>query len=79
MVRAARILSIIPTALYSSVELASYLGIDPRTLETWRRRRTHPELCYRRVGRRVRYLGADILNFLNNSVSPRPKRKRGAR
>jgi hypothetical protein len=79
MVRAAKTVSILPSALYSSEELARYLGIDPRTLETWRRRGTHPELRYRRVGRRVRYLGSDILNFLNDSVGPRPKRKRGAR
>jgi hypothetical protein len=80
MVGAKKVLSIVPTALYSTVQLASYLQVQPRTLETWRRRKTHPELRYRRVGRRVRYLGQDILNFINDDVSPQPKRKRqGAR
>jgi hypothetical protein len=74
MVAADKVLSIVPTALYSSEQLASYLGIQPRTLETWRRRRCHPELRWRRVGRRIRYLGSDILNFLNEGASPRSKR-----
>jgi hypothetical protein len=73
MVPAGKTLRIIPTALYSSTELASYLGIDPRTLEVWRRVGRHPELRWRRVGRRIRYLGTDILDFLNDGVSPRPK------
>lgn len=69
-----------PTSLYSAVELAAYLGIQARTLEVWRRTGQHPELRYRRVGRRIRYLGQDILNFINDDVSPQPKRKRrGAR
>jgi hypothetical protein len=73
MVPAAKTLRIVPTALYSGKELASYLGIDSRTLETWRRLDLHPELRWRRVGRRIRYLGRDILHFLNDGVSPRPK------
>jgi hypothetical protein len=69
-----------PQSLYSAVELAAYLGIKPRTLEVWRRTGEHPELRYRRVGRRIRYLGRDILKFLNDSASPQPKRRRrGAR
>jgi Helix-turn-helix domain len=69
MVAVARIQRIISSALYSSEELASYLGIQPRTLETWRRLGRHPELRYRRVGRRIRYLGQDVLNFLNSDTT----------
>ncbi len=79
MVAAGKVFSIISTALYTSEQLASYLGIQPRTLETWRRRRCHPELRYRRVGRRIRYLGSDILHFLADGASPRPKAKRRGR
>lgn len=68
------------TSLYSAVELAAYLGIQARTLEVWRRTVQHPELRPRRIGRRIRYLGKDILHFLNGSVAPSPKpRRRGAR
>jgi Helix-turn-helix domain len=70
-----KILRIVASALYSPNELASYLGIQPRTLETWRRKQLHPELKFQRVGRRIRYRGRDILTFLNQGA--RPKRKRG--
>jgi len=69
---------IVPTQLYSTVALAGFLSIRPQTLEVWRRLGTHPALRWRRVGRRIRYLGQDILDFLDEDVSPRtePKRKR---
>jgi hypothetical protein len=71
---------IISTQLYTTVELAAFLRIDPRTLEAWRRLGTHPELKCTRVGRRIRYIGANILKFLSNNSKSRPKRKRrGAR
>ena len=70
---------ILPASLYSAPELAAYLRIKPRTLEVWRRTGQHPELRWRRVGRRVRYLGADILKFLNDGASPPPKTKRRRR
>jgi helix-turn-helix protein len=76
MVRASKPTCIVPTCLYSAVELAAFLGIKPRTLEVWRRTGQHAELKWKRVGRRVRYLGADILHFLDDSTSPRPKAKR---
>lgn len=67
-------------SLYSAVELAAYLGIQPRTLEVWRRIGQHAELRPRRIGRRIRYLGKDILRFLDDSAAPPPKRRRrGAR
>jgi hypothetical protein len=66
--------SIIPTKLYSTVELANYLRVHRRTLEGWRRLQTHPELKWRRVGRRIRYLGGDILRFLDDGASPRNRR-----
>lgn len=64
---------IAPATLYSAVELAYYLKIKPRTLEVWRRTGLHPELRPRRIGHRIRYLGKDILKFVEASASPAPK------
>jgi hypothetical protein len=75
MAGAGRLLAVVPSALYSSAEVASYFGIKTQTLEGWRRKGLHPELRFRRVGRRIRYLGADVLAFLD----AQPKRKRVAR
>jgi hypothetical protein len=67
--------SIVPTKLYSTAVLAAYLSIHPRTLESWRRLGTHPELKWTRVGRRIRYSGQAILDFLDDGTSPQPKRR----
>ena len=58
-----------PKKLYLTPELALKLGLSARTLESWRRCGTHPTLKWRRVGRRVAYLGADVLEFLSDSTS----------
>jgi hypothetical protein len=65
-----------PSKLYLTSELAAKLRLHRRTLETWRRLNVHPELKWRRVGRHVRYLGADVLKFLDDSAVPPPKRRR---
>lgn len=67
--------SIVSTKLYSTVVLAAFLAIHPRTLESWRRLGTHPELKWTRVGRRIRYSGQAILDFLDDGTSPQPKRR----
>jgi len=71
---------IIPTKLYSTAELAGYLQIHRRTLETWRRLGTHPKLKWKRVGdRRIRYYGADILRFLGDNTTQPRRKSRGVR
>jgi hypothetical protein len=68
-----------PKENYSTPELALILGVSARTLESWRRCQTHPTLRWRRVGRHVTYLGADVLEFLSDTTnSPKPRRRHGA-
>jgi hypothetical protein len=54
-------------SLLTAFEVSELLRIAPRTLENWRKnrrsnRRRGP--AYVKIGRRVRYLRGDILNFI---------------
>ena len=62
-----------PKQNYLTNELAVLLGVSMRTVESWRRCGIHPELKWHRDGRRIVYVGADVLRFLANG---KPKRKR---
>jgi hypothetical protein len=57
-------LGINPGSIYASTEVARLLKLAPRTLAAWRYRKSHPELKWRKYGRSVRYLGSDILKFI---------------
>jgi hypothetical protein len=52
------------STVYTSAEAARLLKLQPRTLVAWRYRRSHPELRWRKCGRSIRYLGSDLLKFL---------------
>ena len=55
-------LSTIPTLL-TPTEVADVLGVSIRTLERWRFEGRPPR--FHRVGRAVRYLEADVVEFIN--------------
>lgn len=59
-----------PEASLTGLEAARFLSISPRTLEQWRRKRRGP--AYYKVGRLVRYLLADLIQFQEaNRIEPR--------
>lgn len=51
-----------PDALYTPEEVGRFLKIPHRTLERWRGLERGPKFMY--VGRRPRYLGRDISEFV---------------
>jgi excisionase family DNA binding protein len=46
----------------TEVEVAQRLGVSPATLRAWRNRNQGP--AYRRFGRAIRYLSADVNAFI---------------
>jgi predicted site-specific integrase-resolvase len=60
-----------PLKLLSSAEAAELLGVEAKTLETWRRQRRYP-LAYVRIGHRcIRYRLADLEKFVSEkTVTP---------
>ena len=52
-----------PDSLFTTPEAAAYLGVSPKTLETWRCTGRHG-LPYIRVGRLVRYRMRDLEEWL---------------
>lgn len=55
-----------PDEVLTPTEAASLLKVPARTLDSWRNRRTGPR--FHRVGRHVRYLRADVLEWLDAQV-----------
>jgi len=52
--------------LISPKEVAkNYLHVQPRTLDTWRYRRSYP-LAYIRIGKKIFYKLADVLAFIES-------------
>lgn len=49
--------------LRNNTETAELLGIRPNTLDLWRTKGTGP--AYRKVGRSVRYVEAEVIAWLN--------------
>ena len=58
-----------PDSLYRQEHTADYLGLVPGTLQKWRvyPPTSGPVLKYCKIGRAVRYRGADILEFVAQS------------
>ncbi|MDG4770674.1 helix-turn-helix domain-containing protein [Solwaraspora sp. WMMD792] len=54
-------------AMASSAELAAYLNVSRRTVETWAVRGTGPR--YARIGRHRRYRWADVDEWLTQRTS----------
>ena len=51
-----------PDALYTPEEVGRFLKIPHRTLERWRGLERGPKFMY--IGRRPRYLGRDVIEFV---------------
>lgn len=51
-----------PTPLMNRAEVARYLGVPDRTLDTWRRRRSGPPAM--KVGRHLRWRLEDVDRWL---------------
>lgn len=47
---------------YSETEAAAILGLKPTTLQSWRWMRKGPQ--HLKIGRRVRYLAADLAEWM---------------
>lgn len=64
-----------PIKLLNNAQTAALIGVRPNTLEIWRIQGKGP--AYRKVGRLVRYVEAEVLSWLddqmrqNTSQSPR--------
>lgn len=54
-------------ALASSAEVASYLGVPPRTLDQWAYRGVGPR--FSKVGRHRRYRWADVEKWLDEKAA----------
>lgn len=54
--------------LLDTDQLADYLGVSPRTLETWRRLDEGPR--FHRFGKHVRYAEDDIVEWLRTQGKP---------
>jgi len=52
--------------LLTPSELADYLSLKPKTLETMRRRGDGPK--FKKLGRTVRYLGSDIRKWFGEQT-----------
>ncbi|MFZ4669914.1 MAG: helix-turn-helix transcriptional regulator [Microthrixaceae bacterium] len=58
-----------PDEVLTPDETAAFLKVPARTLDAWRNRRTGPR--YHRVGRHVRYLRAEVLEWLDAQAGDR--------
>lgn len=58
--------TIVPTLL-STEDAAIYLGISPRTLETWRCKQRY-DIPYVRIGSVVRYKISDLDNYISKNT-----------
>jgi excisionase family DNA binding protein len=56
----------LPVMTYSRRETAAYLGVSPRTLDRIQQTNAIPYVI---VGKRRRYLVADLQNYLNSNRS----------
>lgn len=54
-----------PGVAYTSAETARFMKVAPDTLPVWRATGRYPNLRYKKAGRRVLYMGEDILKFLD--------------
>jgi len=61
-----KVTEVVATAIYTNKETASFLRLQPQTLEAWRCLDRYPGLKSMKVGGRVMYLGADILAFVES-------------
>ena len=52
--------------LFTPAQLAEYLSLKPKTLETMRRRGDGPK--FKKLGRTVRYLGSDIREWFGEQT-----------
>jgi hypothetical protein len=59
--------AIVPHQLYPRKKAASLLGVKEHTLAIWAGRKYGPP--FRKIGSRCMYLGADLLQFLEDSRS----------
>jgi excisionase family DNA binding protein len=55
--------------LWTQEQVAEYLGVSPRTLETWRRRGTGP--AWHRVGRSPRYFKGAVVDWVRRQRGDR--------
>lgn len=55
------------THLWSSAELAEYLGVPPNTVAQWRFHHDGPQ--YLRIGKHVRYRKADVDRWLDEQAA----------
>ncbi|RQH89275.1 excisionase [Pseudomonas aeruginosa] len=56
-----------PSELLSTTQVATALGLSPRTLATWRSA-CHDKLPYIKAGGRIRYRQHDVAEFLANRL-----------
>ena len=66
---------------YTPVETAGFLKVEEDTLAVWRATGRYPGLKWKKAFGRIRYMGQDILAFLNGPHTPAapyiPKAPRG--
>lgn len=55
-----------PIKLLNNAQTAQLIGVRPNTLEIWRIRGKGP--AYRKVGRLVRYVEAEVRSWLDDQV-----------
>lgn len=68
-----------PIKLLNNVQTATLIGVRPNTLEIWRIQGKGP--AYRKVGRLVRYVEAEVLSWLDEQMrenTSQPPRQRAA-
>jgi len=58
-------LVVVAGVLYTPEETATFLKLNPKTLEVWRATERYPGRRSTKVGGAVRYWGEDILAFVN--------------
>jgi hypothetical protein len=54
-----------PNCNYIEREAAALLRISASTLRTWRCRKLHPTLKFKKIGNRIIYTGKSLLTFVN--------------
>lgn len=55
-----------PIKLLTNAQTAALIGVRPNTLEIWRIQGKGP--AYRKVGRLVRYVEAEVLSWLDDQM-----------
>jgi len=55
-----------PIKLLNNAQTAALIGVRPNTLEIWRIQGKGP--AYRKVGRLVRYVEAEVLSWLDDQM-----------